>query len=71
MSKPKVHMRDIRLFNNAGMQFPVCQAGAALLDCDKGHWQITTNEAEVTCKLCPARYRKYYPWANGFRKGTS
>ncbi len=46
-----VHKRDLRLRNNAGMDFPLCQAGAAILDSTKGHW-CTDPARVVTCKHC-------------------
>lgn len=48
----KIHLRDIRLRNNAGMDFPHCQANARLLDTDKGRWKIAGYAQEVTCKHC-------------------
>jgi hypothetical protein len=58
----KVHIRDIRLYNNAGISFPACQAGAKLLDLDKSCW--TTRGAEdATCINCKRIYRKRYPWS--------
>lgn len=58
----KMHIKDIRLFNNAGMSFPVCQAGAKLLDLDKTAWK-TGTEDEATCKRCMRAYAKRYGWA--------
>ena len=57
----KTHIRDIRLFNNAGMSFPVCQANAPLLDLDKGHWPCARRE-QATCKHCQRAYTRLYPW---------
>lgn len=65
MAKLKMHMRDIRLRNNAGMTFPVCYASAPLLDTDKGSLPSTGELAEVTCKHCQRMFRKRYPWASG------
>ena len=48
----KTHMRDIRLRNNAGMDFPLCKAGAELLDLDAGRWPLTGKYSEVTCAHC-------------------
>jgi hypothetical protein len=39
----KIHYRNIRLRNNAGMDFPECYAHAELLDCDKGRLITTGN----------------------------
>lgn len=52
MAKRKVHYRNIRLMNNAGMEFPECRAGAALLDLDAGRLKMTAIKAEVTCLRC-------------------
>jgi len=59
----KTHMEDIRLHNNAGMSFPVCYAGARLLDLDKAHLPITSNQKEVTCSHCKRAFAKRYSWA--------
>jgi hypothetical protein len=59
----KTHLRDIRLRNNAGMDFPVCQAGARLLDTDKGRWPTTGEWSAVTCLKCLKQAPKAYPWA--------
>lgn len=58
----KTHIADIRLANNAGMNFPVCRAGDRLLNLDCGHWQMVKAE-EVTCRRCQAAYARRYPWA--------
>lgn len=51
--KPRaMHMRSLRLYNNAGISFPLCYAGAALLDMDKGRLASTSDKASVTCKKC-------------------
>jgi hypothetical protein len=57
----KTHIRDIRLFNNAGMPFPVCQANAPLLDVDKARWPYA-DKSVATCKHCQRLYPKRYPW---------
>lgn len=66
----KVHIGDIRLANNAGMQFPVCKAGAKMLDLDASRWNIQTstdyrNAEDKThfCKKCIAAWARRYPWA--------
>lgn len=56
--KLKLHFRNIRLFNNAGMRMPECYAYARLLDCDKSRLPTTGNETLVTCKHCLALLRK-------------
>jgi hypothetical protein len=60
-----IHFRDIRLFNNAGMSFPLCYADAELLDLDKARLPTSGREgiAEVTCKRCLRMYPKRYSWA--------
>lgn len=50
MSK-KIHLRDMRLFNNAGMEYPKCRANDKLLNVEL-HYTITSNLNEVTCKHC-------------------
>jgi hypothetical protein len=50
--KPKVHLRDNRLFVNAGMNYPTCQANVELLNLDASHWITTGNLNLVTCKHC-------------------
>ena len=61
--KPVIHLRDIRLSNNAGMQFPLCYSAAPLLDCDKSHLPTSPRIKEVTCKHCLRMAPKHYPWA--------
>lgn len=46
-----VHFRSVRLYNNAGMVFPLCQAHKDL-DLDKCHWHMTTDAQDVTCQKC-------------------
>ena len=58
----KVHLRDIRLRNNAGLDFPLCCTGGELLDIDKGRLPTTETIAEVTCKHCLRLAPKRYPW---------
>jgi hypothetical protein len=50
-----LHFRSIRLFNNAGIDFPVCYAGARLLDLDKSRLPTTGDANKVTCKRCQRR----------------
>ena len=70
MSKP-VHYVNIRLYNNAGMEFPECYAGAKLLDLDKSHLPLSHNIKEVTCKHCIRLYEKRYPWATKRSQSTT
>lgn len=48
----KTHFRDLRLANNAGMQFPACYASAKLLDTDKSRLPTTADRGAVTCEHC-------------------
>ena len=57
-----IHIRDIRLFNNAGMSFPVCCADEELLDVDKARWKCGPVK-EATCKKCIKAHAEKYPWA--------
>jgi hypothetical protein len=49
---PVIHFRNIRLRNNAGMDFPECYARAKLLDTDKGRLPTTGDQSKVTCERC-------------------
>lgn len=49
---PKTHLRHMRLYNNAGMNFPSCYANAPLLDTDKGRLPISSDHNTVSCKHC-------------------
>jgi hypothetical protein len=57
-----VHMRDIRLMNNAGMFYPVCRANREKLD-TSFVCKITAHVDQVTCKNCLREYPRQYPWA--------
>jgi hypothetical protein len=48
----RVHKRDVRLYVNAGMPFPLCAARAEFLDLDKGRWFSTGENDNVTCGNC-------------------
>jgi len=61
----KKHFRDIRLFSNAGIRFPMCYAGTRLLDLDKTHLSTTGVIDNVNCKHCLRLFKKRYPWASG------
>lgn len=63
----KMHFRDIRLRNNAGMDFPLCYAGARLLDLDKSRLPTTGDFNAVECKHCLNRAPVHYPWAGFMR----
>jgi len=60
----KMHYADIRLSNNAGIELPVCCAGAALLDMDKSRLPMTIDHGAVTCARCIKAHAKRYPWAH-------
>jgi hypothetical protein len=59
----KTHIRDIRLFNNAGISMPVCYAIQSPLDLDKTGLPISQRPEQATCKHCQRVYPKRYPWA--------
>lgn len=65
--KPVVHIRDIRLRNNAGMDFPVCYASAELLDLDKSRLPNANLDDAIAsgrcCKRCQHAYARRYGWA--------
>jgi hypothetical protein len=58
----KTHIRDIRLFNNAGVSLPVCKANAKLLDTEC-RAPIAAHPDQATCAHCRRLYPKRYPWA--------
>lgn len=62
--KLAVHLADIRMRNNAGMDFPLCYADAPLLDMDKGMLETVTDFTKVTCKKCQKKAPVRYPWAS-------
>ena len=51
----KVHKRSTRLYVNAGMNFPECRSSDLMLNLEACHWNMTTNNDEVTCKQCLVR----------------
>ena len=59
----QIHLRDIRLRTNAGMDFPLCSADEELLDLDKSRWATTGDMDEVTCPNCKEKAPSRYPWA--------
>lgn len=61
--KPVVHLIDIRLRNNAGIDFPLCHAGAKYLDLDKTRLRKSNEWNAVTCARCKTRAPRRYPWA--------
>ena len=64
----KTHIRDIRLYNNAGLSVPVCKATAPLLDTTSTGWEFA-HKKEATCKVCRARYTRRYPWTREVADG--
>jgi len=48
----KLHLANLRLRVNAGMNIPECKAHAELLDTDSGRWPMTTDRSKVTCAKC-------------------
>lgn len=48
----KVHFRNIRLFVNAGMDFPECYSYAPMLDTEKSSLPTSPRRKEVTCARC-------------------
>lgn len=62
-SRRLLHMRDIRLFNNAGMALPVCEAGRTFLRVDCG-FDTVNNYEMVNCPRCKKQAPKRYPWAS-------
>jgi hypothetical protein len=61
--KRKTHWTDIRLKNNAGINFPACCAQVKMLDLDKTRYTTTGEKAKVTCKTCLRVFPKRYDWA--------
>jgi hypothetical protein len=47
-----VHLMDLRLYVNAGMAFPACQADVELLDLDCTYWEVTRVRTKITCPRC-------------------
>ena len=60
--KRAIHIKDIRLGNNAGMDFPVCLANAPLLNVDAGRWMLTSDRRLATCKHCIRLFPLHYAW---------
>jgi hypothetical protein len=62
-SKPRLtHIRDIRLFVNGGMAYPICRVTTPL-NTDLSRMKTTGDSKEATCERCKARYKNWYPWA--------
>ena len=58
-----VHLRDIRLKSNAGMNFPLCKVTDGPLDTDQSALPTTGDFEKVTCSRCLALAPKRYGWA--------
>lgn len=61
----KVHYYSHSMFVNAGMVFPLCYAGATLLDMDKVRLKISTDLNTVQCKHCRKAVNKAWPSIDG------
>lgn len=55
----KIHARDIRLYNNAGISVPVCVADSI----PNKRYRLATHVLEINCAKCLAIYPRRYPWA--------
>ena len=58
MAAKLIHLRSIRLMNNAGINFPLCYSRARLLDLDKSGLPTSGKWGEVTCERCKAEARR-------------
>lgn len=69
MARRIVHLRDIRLYNNVGMAFPVCKV-TDRGECNAGseRFTLTGHYAEVTCTRCKVVAKRRYRWAFGEEK---
>jgi len=66
MATRKVHMIDIRLYNNAGISMPSCYAARkGPLDMDKTHLPVTSRLEDCTCRVCQRVFPKRYSWTIG------
>ena len=65
----KTHIRDIRLFNNAGISFAMCKLPAENkpLDLDAGTGLPMAHPDKATCSNCKRAYTKRYSWASSAR----
>ena len=60
----RIHLRDIRLRNNAGMDFPTCESSRKLLRTEST-FTTTGDPREVTCDRCLRAAKVRYAWAYG------
>lgn len=65
----KLHLRDIRLRNNAGIDFPVCRTGGEFLDLEATRYPTASTEdyekaedKSIFCKHCLRKWNKRYDW---------
>jgi hypothetical protein len=52
--KKKVHMRSLRLYVNAGVEYPACCTGDKELNFVR-EYEISASIKNVTCQKCLAR----------------
>lgn len=65
-SKMKIHLKDLRLRINGGIDFPTCRSNEKLLDFS--YYLMTTDKGEVTCKRCLRKVKKRVEYYNGQKK---
>jgi hypothetical protein len=66
-----IHARDIGLFSNGGVRFPLCKTNPprtqdnpnGYLDMDWTRLRTSGDVADVTCKACLKKLARDYPWA--------
>lgn len=58
----KIHLIDLRLRTNAGIDFPTCKATAKMLDLDAARLPLTDEIRAVTCKHCLKIHRYNNPF---------
>lgn len=56
---PRKHIRDIALFNNGGVQVPVC---ARVVGSGRS-FQFTNSSETSDCQRCLRYFPMLYPWA--------
>lgn len=61
----EVHRMDIRLMNNAHLQYPVCLANKPIDT--EWHGRLTNLDERVTCKACIRIFPERYPWVKAQR----
>ena len=55
------HYRDLRLFVNAGMNFPSCRSNEELLDLEFDG-KVVIDKKEVDCEECKAKALTEWPF---------